>query len=1681
MKQPLLWLVFLASSLPVSAAPSDPPLRVFIRAGVKTHGPGQHDHPRFLKDWTKLLAERGAKADGAMDFPTESQLAATDVLAMFAAEAATIKPDQRGYLDKFLKRGGGLVVIHDAICGTDPHWFKTVAGGAWEHRHSKWYEGDVGIYFLDKEHPITRGLSNFEFKDEIYYDLHMVPGAKILASSFHSVFDLAPQMWVYEKDNYRAFVCIQGHEYSSFNLPHFRAILLRGIAWAGKRDADLLVNKEEFASLKYPEGGPTAPEKAAAKINAPSEFNISLIASEPLIEKVMSLDWDERGRLWVAETPEYPNGRRINKNDNMVALWRETNPQLFQGELENRPARDRISVLEDSDGDGVMDKKTVFYEGLELVTSLVLYHDGVIVTQAPDIYWLRDTNGDGQADKKVTLYTGMGDFDTHAVISNLRWGMDGWVYATLGYSAGHPKSPDGTRDFGIVTSGVVRFKPDGSAFEQVSSKGGNTWGLDFAADGELFFTQATSGDHLNHVVVPENILARGKVGSTASFKPMQDHTKSFPTMTHKKQAYVQIDVVGGFTAAAGSTIYTGGAWPAQYDGAHFLSEPTINIVHLDLIKPSGATYLATKDRAEEEFIAGTDLWFRPIHTRVGPDGALYIVDFYNQAVIHNDTRGPKHGAGNAAVRPDRDHHFARIWRLQHKEAKKLDAPKLTRHSLAGLVKALEHPNGFVRTTAHRLLAEMQNPDVVRPLQQLAESDKPASARIHALWILQNLGRISPDVLEAAIADSDAAVRKNALRIAGENPRLLGPDLRKSILSRVKDTAARARLQALVALGSLPPDKEIANAIVSVYPDLKDAWSESVAVGVGAKAPLLFVEAALAAKSASALDSFVAAVSEQVGGKQDAALAFRMTLSVLSGPAAADALKRTAFERLAAALKPEIAPAWTPELQKVFQTSLTSASDIVVGAVLPLVVRWDKKGGMTANLKPLIQKMADKVNDSRLSDSERARVAGSLLGVRQLNPEVVGNVAQILGSGSSATLQRQVIEALGNTPDAAMGAPMVAAFPKLSAELQSLAFNQLIKRADWSQALVRAIQEEKISLTTLGPAAVHRLRAHSNKEVALRAGEVIDEIRGPEIKEKDTLIAKLLPEVQRPGNAENGRQLFTQNCATCHKFNGQGSDLAPDLTGMGAHGPAELLTHVLDPNRVVEPNFVAQSVETKDGQVFDGIVARENQASVVLRNAQGELDLKRENIRSQRSTGLSLMPGGFESLGAAGLQDLLAYIRAGEGKYRVLDLGGAFTANSSRGIYGSEDAVNESLRFTRFGLVRVADVPFEVVSPTKSGSGNNVVVLKGGRGFAKTLNQRVEIKAGVAASKLHFLGGVGGWAWPCCGDNKNENVPVAKVTVLYADQEREEIILRNGQEIADYNGKHDVPGSQEALGLVKYGQVRWFSKPLKRQAVIDRITLESYDNAVAPTFAAITAELAAADVSRRDTVASTSEQSSPRVLPSGGAKVLIVGGGSAHNFLRWFNEADVATLKGIDGVEVNYTEDVNTILPALNQLRVLYLSNNQPMTNKALRNGIFGFADSGRGLLLVHAANWYNWRDWPEYNRALVSGGTRSHDKFGEFEVTVDEPGHPIMASVPATFQISDELYHFQKDAEGPSIQVLATGKNSVSGKTYPVVWIVSHPKARIVCCTLGHDGAAHEHPAYQAILRNAVKWAARKE
>jgi uncharacterized protein len=1694
-----LLLAFFAFALVVSTCAADP-LRIFLRGGPKTHGPagnGIHEHERWMHDWTKLLADRGAKVEGALKFPTGEQLENTDVLVMYAAESGTIAGQDRENLEKFLKRGGGIVSIHDAVCGTHPEWFKTIIGGAWEHRHSKWFEGEVSFYYVDTAHPITDGCSNFDFEDEVYWDLHMMPGVRVLGASWGPttrntrggrlqphIYDIIPQLWVYENAleggaPYRSFVSIPGHQYKTFQLPHFRAVLLRGIAWAGKRDVDLLCTPEELATLRYPEGGPTAPEKAAAHLDLHPEFDMNLVAAEPLINKPIALDWDPSGRLWVAETPEYPNGRRGIPQQHAAEAWKDSGALVNQAGVQDRPAQDRISILVDTTGDGRADKKEIFYEGLELVTGFVFYRDGVIASAAPDIWWLRDTTGDGKADKVEKIYTGLGHGDTHAVINNLRWGFDGWIYATHGYSAGNVKSADGSVDFGRMGSGVVRFKPDGSAFEQYSSKGGNTWGLDVAWDNEIFFTQPTSGDLLNHVVLPEQTLALGRVGKTPSFKAVIRGRKSNPLIKWEHLAYMQIDVVGGFTAASGGAIYDGGAWPSEWNYSYFTTEPTINLVHHEVVTPDGVTFTAKKTR-EEEFIGGRDLWYRPIETRIGPDGALYILDFYNQAVIHNDTRGPRHNAVNAAVRPDRDHYFGRIFRVQHKQAKKLEIPDLAKASPEQLLKALEHPNQHVRMNAHRLLVE-KSADVEGALKRtLSDAQASDRTKVHALWILKALGKIDRTTLVAAFGSPSPAVQKNVFRVAAENPTPGRLDVR-ALLSAITDP--QVRLQAIVALGALPPSKELAEAVLEIFPEMNDPWLESAAVGIAARAPVEFLDAALDSRNPEGLRAIVAQLSSQVAAKQDPADVSRVLIAMAPKPASSDALKVVVLENFVTGLRPDTAPQMTAQLRKALSQLVASSSERVALAALPLSLRWNAGAGTGGEVQTLISKMLAGLNDASQSEALRGEIAAGLIGIREANAEILPAVGGMLGSLAPSNLQRRIIEALGATGDPAVGPIFAAAYANLSTQLQETAFAQITRRADWSLALVEALRNGQVTLVQLGPPAVHRLRTHPDAAVAGRAREVVEQLRGPEAKEKEALIAKLTPEVVKPGNVEKGGILFEQNCIICHRFNGKGGEAGPDLSGMGAHGPAELLVATLDPNREVDPSFVAWNIETKNDESYDGIIVSENPTTITLRNNTGDTLIRVADIASRRNTGRSLMPEGFEALGAEGLRDLLAYMSEGDSKFRIIDLRNAFTADSTKGIYNTQESVSESLLFTKFGMVKAGDVPFEIIHPSRTLTGNNVVVLRGGSGFAKTLPQKTEISnVNLRANRLHFLGGVAGWGWPFGGDAA-KGLHAGKITVHFLGGQTQEFILTNGVEVADYNGRSEVPGSRFAPGIVSRGQVRTFSRDVRSHAPIEKITLESANNSVAPTFVAITAEIVSGAAAGAQPAAATtavvakaeSSGNNPRSAP---IQVLIMGGGSAHDYPRWFDKADTATLNEAGLASARYTDNPDEILPALPTLDVLYLSNNKPIPDPLTRKGIFDFVESGKGLLLVHAGLWYNWRDWPEYNRILAGGGSRGHDRLGEFEVKVTNPSHPVMQGVPETFKIIDELYWFEQDLKGSEIEVLATAHSRQMDKTYPQVFIVKHPKARIVAITLGHDGRAHEHEVYKTLLRNSLRWVA---
>jgi putative membrane-bound dehydrogenase-like protein len=1457
----------------------------------------------------------------------------------------------------------------------------------------------------------------------------------------------------------------------------------------------------------------------------------------------MNFDWDPAGRLWVAETPEYPNGRRGMRPDYRGKEWKDHGGIDPTPGEQDRKGLDKISILTDTDGDGVMDKKEIFYEGLELVTGLVFYKDGVIVTQAPDILWLRDTDGDGKADKVEKLYTGLGTKDTHAVINNPRWGWDGWIYATHGYSSSSEVKNAKGETQGTIGSGVVRFRPDGSKIEQYSSKGGNTWGLEITGDNRVMWTQPTSGTILNQTLLPEYALARGKIGNTASFNNVIASPKTFPAMSWDQQAYRQIDHVGDFTAAAGCVIYDGGSWPAEYNGDYFTTEPTINIVHHSRLKPAGSSYTGYKlpGREETEFIRSKDMWWRPIEVRVGPDGAVYVGDFYNQAVIHNDTRGPDHNKVNAAVRPDRDHYFGRIWRIDHKDAKQIAVPDLSKASEKELVTALEHPNRAVRMTASRLIFERissrdghATAELVAPLMK----HPAAETRIAALWTTVLAEDLSPKIIAAAKQDQDDAVRWNAMLAAEfqllrraptpvalkeealrrEKP--LGPgasldpieDIESSLLDGLFDGDPRVRVAALRGLAALEPNDLIARNLSNTWSLLDDEFQRSAAIGAGSRIAIAVISAALddAVKSQQQINagtpdtssraSLIAALTDKITAPEDAA---KLVITIADKPARIDLLKSTILGGLARTLKD--APTMTPELSAALGKILASPAS---SNALPLTAKWDKSGALKAEVGKQFTGLVATAHDAKASDEARLAAARTLLGLSSVIPDATKGVTELLGGSTSAGFQKNLVVALGETDSAAIGTALTNAWNHLPAEAQAAAFDVVLKRADWANAFLDAVKAKEVDPSTLGPASAARLRTHPDRAIAKRATEMLDALN-PMAKAKKEVIAKLYPIVEQKGDPAKGKALFTTTCAICHKFDGVGAEIGPVLTGMGTHGAGELLTAIADPNAEVEPSFTTWNIESKDGQFYSGIIVAENPASLTLKSLAGIQEVKTAAIKSRVNTGRSLMPEGFDGLGGEALRDIIAYMQSVDGgKFRTVDLRDAFTASTSVGLYASQATKGDSFIFTKTGTVNVGGIPFNIVSPEKAATGSNIIVLKGGpsKAIAKTMPQQVEAKlGGFKANRLHFLGGVTGWGFQNNGDTSD----VLKITIHTTQGQRETLVCKNGVEFADYFRPVDVPGSKYAEGVVKNHQMRWFSKALSGPVEIDHITLESFDTGAAPTIVAITAELADANAPLPATVTAATEPTKPgpnsgvltiaakvdddagfkpqfddavpqppATRPANGPRVLLVGGGSSHDFVKFFGDSDKKLLAPNVGW-VDFTQNANGVPAILDRVDVLVWSANQPLST-ATRKALIDFANSGKGIIALHPGTWYAWKNFPEWNLQVVGGGTRGHDKLGAFSVKVTNPAHPITKGVTANFEITDELYNYIADPAGSPIEVLAEATSPTTSKTFPQVWVVKHPKSRIVGLTLGHDARAHDLPEYQTLLKNAVSWAAGK-
>lgn len=730
---------------------------------------------------------------------------------MIYANHEKITPEEEKALMDFVAEGKGFIPVHCAsFCfQNSPEYIRLVGGQFLRHKTDTFT-----VPIVNKEHPLAKSLKEFSTWDETYVHDKLSDDRTVLMERVEGD-HREPWTWVKEHGKGRVFYTAYGHDERTWNNPGFHQLMKEGILWAVgdkvkeqwaafRKEMPTLVYRDEANIPNYEKRDPApqyqeplSPAESQKLIQVPVGFSLELFASEPDIINPIAMEWDEKGRLWVIETVDYPN--TVLEEDNV--------------------GDDRIKICEDTDGDGKADKFTVFADKLNIPTSMVFSNGGIIVSQAPHFLFLKDTDGDDKADVRKIIIDGWGTYDTHAGPSNLKYGFDNQIWGVVGYSGFKGTIAGENRQF---SQGVYRFKPDVSAFEFMTATSNNTWGLGFSENNDVFASTANNTHSVFMGIPARAINGVEGIELTGSAK-LDGHYAMHPITPHVRQ----VDVFGGFTAAAGHNFYSARNYPREFwNKIAFVCEPTGHLVHMARIEKNGAGFI---EKDGWNLFASSDEWVSPVDAKTGPDGAVWILDWYNFIIQHNPTPTPERGGyaavngkGNAYENPLRDKSHGRIWRVVSRDAKPYDPIALDKDDTDELVETLGNDNFFWRMAAQRLLVENGDAGVLSDLYDLAEDASVDDsgenyAAIHALWTIDGLGALHKDdkaekIVTGALKHKSAGVRKAAIQILSKNQWTEQGIVSSGVLN---DPDPNTRLAAVLALIDVSPSDALGKTIYQI--------------------------------------------------------------------------------------------------------------------------------------------------------------------------------------------------------------------------------------------------------------------------------------------------------------------------------------------------------------------------------------------------------------------------------------------------------------------------------------------------------------------------------------------------------------------------------------------------------------------------------------------------------------------------------------------------------------------------------------------------------------------------------------------------------------------------------------------------------------------------------------------------
>lgn len=960
---------------------------------------------------------------------------------------------------------------------------------------------------------------------------------------------------------------------------------------------------------------PTPAAEAAKTFRVLDGFRMELLAAEPLVASPVAMAYDENGRAYVCEMRDYPYTNKAKHKPN------QENP--------TDEAIGRVRLLDDTDGDGVFDKSSIFAEEMSWPTGVACWKGGVFVAATPDIWYLKDHDGDGKADERRKVFTGFRKLNVQAVMNNLVWGLDNHIHGAGGTNGGQIRpgdQPDAKP--AVLSRNDFRIDPTNGEMELLS--GGARFGGSFDDWGNRFLCNIRNP--AQHIVLPIKYLARNKyLAARSPIHDMAEFGDQLPVYRisppeewreirakrwagERDIAMPRSELVGAgvVTSSSGVTSYRGTAYPEKYHGNIFVCESSANLFYRLQLTPDGVTFKAARVDGPVEMVASTDNWFRPVNFVNAPDGTLHVVDMYRENIEHPWSI-PEDIHAAVDLESGRDH--GRIWRLTPPDFQPVAPPQLGTATTAELVATLEHPQAWWRETAQRLLFERQDEAAVPLLRTLLRNTLSGQGRLHVLYTLDGLGALVREDVLFGLFDRQAELREHAVRLAERF--VTEPNVLAGVLARADDPAIRVRFQTAMTLGEFSSPQVLDALVAIARRDADDPWVRT-------------------------------AVLSSVGETSDQFLARLLSdHEFISKPEAGPLIRELAG---IVGVRGQ-----TAEMERVlgsFQKDDASRAALVdvakgIGDGLKRSGKTLRRAGFhdaaTSVVNDLLDRSAQIAGDSMQKPEDRA-AAMMLLSYDEF--EMVGALlGRLLETTEPQAVQRAVISVLSGFNDPEVATLLLAHWRTQTPSVREDVVNAMLAVRTRALPLLKAIEGGLIPANQV-PFAQRRLLTLSTvPQVKELAAKVFNSSApGP----RKTVIEKYKPALALNGDPLRGKAVFEKACINCHRLGDLGSkDVGPNLATIRAWHPEQLLINILDPSREVAPAYTGYTVETSEGRVLFGLIVDDGPVSVTVKRPDGITEtIFRREIDSLAGSAVSVMPEGLEAVvPPEGMADLIAFLLA----------------------------------------------------------------------------------------------------------------------------------------------------------------------------------------------------------------------------------------------------------------------------------------------------------------------------------------------------------------------------------------------------------------------------------------------------